>query len=388
MRPRVVCAVVIAHVPENSAGNTWAFLNWALGLREAGLDVWLVEHLASTALAWPAGPRAAGGSLNERLWRQVVDEFGFTDRATLFIDGDAPEAGAFTTFAREADLFVNLSGQFHLHDRVVHIRRRLYVDLDPAFTQLWATTCDVDMNFDAHTDFASVGSCLDDAILPRTGHRWLPTLPPVSLAHWSPEAAAADPTPLPVSAQPDGMWTTVTHWYGYNQIPWDGHLYGNKRDSLVAIRELPRRGPRLLVVADLAPGWEDWDAFVAAGWRFAPPEAVCADWRVYRKFLAASLGEFSVAKDGYVVARCGWFSDRSACYLALGRPVALQDTGWPRVLPAGDGLAAWSTIDEAVASLEVFAAAPARHAAAARRIAQEHLAAPLVARRLLDQLGF
>jgi hypothetical protein len=384
---KLVCAVVIAHVPQSSAGNAWAFLNWALGFRQAGWDVWLVEQLNSRDLSWPEGERVPGGSRNERLWREVTAEFGFESRATLFLDDAAASADAFTEFAREAEVFVNLSGHFKLHHRVREIPTRVYVDMDPAFTQLWADVCHVDMNFAGHTHFFSYGACLATSVLPRTGHDWLPTLPPVCLDFWSPEATERDTTPLPAEAVPHGAWTTVTHWYGYNPLPWDGRIYGNKRDSLIRIRDLPKYDARLLVATDLQVGWEDYDDFVSAGWRFISAAVVCSDWRVYRKFLAASAGELCVAKDGYVVSECGWFSDRSTCYLALGRPVALQETGWSRALPTGEGLKSWRHVDEAARVLREFAEDPERHSAAARRIAHEHFDAAKVARQLLAELS-
>ena len=336
-KPKIICGVVIAHVPRNAAGNTWAFLNWAIGLREAGCDVWLVEHLDRAALAFDPGD-SSGVSVNERYWQEIAAEFGFQDRATLFVDDDAPRAAEFTRWAADADAVINLSGQFKLHHRIAHVPRRAYVDLDPAFTQLWAATLDVDMNFKGHTHFFSVGSRLAAAHLPDTGLAWLPTLPPVSLAHWT----SVEDVALPVD--PTGCWTTVTHWHGYKTMPWEGRLYGDKRESLVEVRDLPKRGPRLLVATDMQPDWSDYQEFSAAGWRFIDAPRISGDARIYRKFLAMGLGEFSVAKQGYVLSRCGWFSDRSACYLALGRPVVLQETGWSEALPSGDGLRAWKDV--------------------------------------------
>ncbi|OAI43445.1 hypothetical protein AYO41_00100 [Verrucomicrobia bacterium SCGC AG-212-E04] len=378
-KPRVICAVVIAHVPENSSGNTWAFLNWALGLRDSGCDVWLVEHLDRQSLKHPPG----GGestSLNEQLWQRIIDEFGFAGRATLFLDDAADNADDFTRWAAEADALINLSGQFKLHHRVAHVPRRAYVDLDPAFTQLWAATLDVDMNFDGHTDFFSVGNRLAEAHLPDTGRKWQPTLTPVSLAHWT----SVEDAPLPVD--PSGCWTTVTHWHGYKTMPWEGRLYGDKRESLVGVRDLPRGGARLLVATDMQPDWTDYQEFSAAGWSFIDAAKISADARVYRKFLAAGIGEFSVAKQGYTLSRCGWFSDRSACYLALGRPVVLEETGWSEALPSGDGLRAWGTVDEAANALQEMERDLPRHRAAARRIAEEFLDARKVVAAFLARL--
>jgi hypothetical protein len=377
-QPKIICAVGIAKVPY-VAGNTWAFLNWALGLREAGCDVWIVEHIDRNKLAADVRD-ATGASVNERYWNEVVTESRFGGRATLFIDDQAPDSVAFTDWAADADVVINLSGQFKLHHRIAQVPRRAYVDFDPAFTQLWAATLNVDMNFEGHTDFFSVGSRVATAHLPNTGFVWQPTLPPVSIRHWD----SVQDIPLPVD--PTGCWTTVTHWHGYHSIPWEARWYGDKRESLIEVRDLPKRGPRLLVATDLQPDWTDYPEFTAAGWRFIHAPKISTDGRIYRNFLKASTGEFSVAKQGYVLSRCGWFSDRSACYLALGRPVALQETGWSEVLPSGDGLRAWHDIDEAAEVLAEFERDPARHRAAARRIAEEFLDARKVAKAVLNRL--
>jgi glycosyltransferase involved in cell wall biosynthesis len=123
------------------------------------------------------------------------------------------------------------------------------------------------------------------------------------------------------------------------------------------------------------------------GWRILDPAACAADPAGYRAFIQGSLGEVSVAKETYVKARTGWFSGRSASYLASGRPVVTQDTGWSRHLPAGEGLFAFHTVDEAAAGLEAIAADPARHARAARRVAEEHFDGGVVLRRLLEACG-
>jgi len=377
-QPKIICAVAIANVPY-LAGLAWIYLNWALGLRDASCDVWIVDQLDRAKLTVDARD-SSGESINERYWNEIVTDADFAGRATLFIDDRAPDSVAFTEWAADADAVINLSGQFKLHHRIAHVPRRAYVDLDPAFTQLWAATADVDMNFEGHTDFFSVGSRLGAAHLPDTGLAWQPTLPPVSIRHWD----AIEDVPLPVD--PTGCWTTVTHWHGYHSMPWQGRWYGDKRESLIEVRDLPKRGPRLLVATDMQHDWSDYQDFRAAGWRFIHAPAITTDSRIYRSFLKASTGEFSVAKQGYVLSRCGWFSDRSACYLALGRPVALQETGWSEVLPSGDGLRAWRDIDEAAEVLAEFERDPVRHRMAARRIAEEFLDARKVTTALLGRL--
>lgn len=383
VRGKVVLAVVIAHVPEHSAGNAWAFLNWALALRDAGWDVWVVEHLdRGTLVASPQG----GASLNERLFYGLLGEFGFAGRATLWVDGEAAWGEVFERWAADADWFFNVSGQFKLWGLVGHIPVRVYGDLDPAFTQLWYAVAGSDMNFEGHTHFASVGVRLDRALVPDTAREWIPVLPPVCTRAWSADAAHEGGALVP-EADPGGAWTTITHWYGYKQMPWEGRIYGDKRDSLVKVRDLPGRGFRVAVATDLQPDWPDHADFVGAGWRIIPSAAVCGDWRAYRRFISGSAGEVCVAKDGYVVSRCGWMSDRSVLYLACGRPVAFQDTGWVEAVEPRDGLLPWSDLEGLEAVLREFERDPAKHGAGARRIAEEVFEGRKVADGLAARLG-
>ena len=168
-----------------------------------------------------------------------------------------------------------------------------------------------------------------------------------------------------------GRWTTITHWYGYAAVEWEGRSYGNKSEEFEKLRSWPAQtGLRPRVVTDLGPGQEK-DRFQAEGWEFLEPTDICSDWKQYRAFLAASRGEFSPAKSGYVTAWTGWFSDRSVLYLSLGRPVLLQETGWSEWLPEGRGLVAFRTSDEAVEKAREIEADYAMHAQAAGKVAEE-----------------
>jgi hypothetical protein len=377
---RAVVAAVIAHCPTNAAGNTWAFMNWALGLRSLGWDVWLVENIGTDELSYPNPDETAdpGQSANALHWETTVRAFGFEGRATLFFDGQSPDRERFRAFAEGSELFVNLSGQFKLHDLVAPIPRRAYVDLDPAFSQIWAVAFGCDMNWASHTHFYSVGTTLATAHIPNTGIDWRPVVPPVSLDHW-PALAPAEPT---------APWTTVTYWYGFSELEWDGVRMGIKRDSFLALVDLPgRSGGRFRVATDLEEAWGDYGEFRVAGWEFCRPEVAGASVATYRSFIAASRGEIGVAKHGYVAARSGWLSDRTVCYLASGRPAVLQDTGWTRWLPGRPGLRAFATLDEAAEAIREIEADYPTHASEARRVAEEIFAADRVLPEFLRPMG-
>ena len=169
-------------------------------------------------------------------------------------------------------------------------------------------------------------------------------------------------------------WTTITHWYGYAEVEWEGRSHGNKSGEFERLRPWPKRtGLRPRVVTDLGPG-EERTEFEEAGWEFLEPTEICSDWKEYRDFLASSRGEFSPVKSGYLTAQTGWFSDRSALYLSLGRPVLLQETGWSRWLPEGKGLLAFRNLEESVERVKEIESDYARHAQAAETLARDHLA--------------
>ncbi|MGN6201288.1 MAG: glycosyltransferase family protein, partial [Solirubrobacterales bacterium] len=194
-----------------------------------------------------------------------------------------------------------------------------------------------------------------------------------------------EPAPEP----PTLPFTTIGHWRSYGPIELDGERYGLRAHSLRELIELPRRtrAEFLLALGIHESERDDLEALARNGWQLVDPAEAVATPDRYREFVRASAAEIGIAKEGYVRSRSGWFSDRSACYLACGRPVVAQDTGFGRALPVGDGLLAFGTVEEAAAAVEDVLARPREHARAARAIAEELLDSDRVLGRLLEQLG-
>jgi hypothetical protein len=160
-----------------------------------------------------------------------------------------------------------------------------YLDVDPGFTQLWVETCGTDMNFAGHDLFLTVGSNFrsPNLRLPRTSQEWIPLLAPVPGEYWRERLAAAG------GADARQAWTTVSHWYGYNDLVWEGNTYGGKRDSLHALANLPRMtGVPFTIASDLQPGWEDYEPFIDGGWNLISSAEVCRDVDAYLRFIAGS----------------------------------------------------------------------------------------------------
>jgi hypothetical protein len=202
-------------------------------------------------------------------------------------------------------------------------------------------------------------------------------LPPVHLPAWP--VAAGGPA-----------WRSVASWRGpFAPVEHAGRTYGLRVHSfrrLLDVAAGSARDVELALDIDDADA-ADRDALLTAGFRLTEPRAVAGTPDAYRRYVQGSFGELCVAKSLYVDTRGGWFSDRSACYLASGRPVVAQDTGWTAALPAGEGLLAFTDTGSAVAALAEVAADPVRHARAARELAEAHLSASVVLPRLLDALG-
>jgi len=379
MPRRALIGVGIANHPLHAAGNTWAFLQWVLAFRDAGWDVWMIEDQSSAKLVDANKKTCAtlAESANLAHWNSVVDEFGLRDRATLLVDGEAANKRELLDFARDAEFLFNISGHFHQADLMAAVPHRVYIDLDPAFTQIWAQIYNSPMNLDPHDIFMSIGGKLGqpDCRAPLAGRKWLPIGVPVSLEHFT----------LPNLTQPGDTWTTFTHWYGYNPVEYEGQWYGNKSEEFEKLVSLPRRTPAKLEIAtDLNDDDPTMDLFRAGGWRLVDARPLNTPWQRYREYAAQSRGEFCVAKNGYVKSRCGWFSDRSAMYLALGRPVILQNTCWNEFYPEGEGLLSFDDEAGAIAALEKVERDPVRHAKAARAIAEKYCAGPVVVNRFLE----
>jgi hypothetical protein len=371
-RLRILLSGMVAGDP-HQGGASWAILQYLAGLRSLGHEVVLVEPVPAAALD-PAGPVAAYfGSL------PLLD-----GRAALLERGGERTVGLsfaeLRRFAAGADLLVNVSGMLREERLLEPIAVRAFLDLDPGFNQAWQASGE-EMGFDLHTHFVTVGQSIGSpgCPVPTGGRGWVPTLPPVALEHWP---AASDPPRR-------DAFTTVGHWRSYGSLRHDGVDYGQRAHSLRELIELPARSAACFQLAlGIDPGeTSDLNALRQGGWELLDPLAVADTPAAYAEFVRGSRAELCVAKSGYVNARTGWFSDRSACYLASGRPVVAQETGFSAFLPSGEGLLAFADTDEAAAAVAAVRAEPERHAKAARALAEEHLDARRVLRSMLEELG-
>jgi hypothetical protein len=383
---RAIVSGALANKPRNG-GEAWVRLSWVLGLRRLGFDTYFVEQIGAGDCVDEDGAAAEfAASVNRSYFESVVREFGLAARAGLLWEGGREAAGLgleeIAEVAAGADLLVNISGHLTIEKVLAGPRARVYVDLDPGFTQAWHMDHGVRFSLHPHDHYVTVGLNLGSAScsIPDCGVAWIPTMPPLVLEHWTRQPPAAGPT----------RFTTVATWRSpYGRLEIGGQAMGLKHHQFRRLIELPERvaGAGFEIALDIHPGDSvDLERLLDHGWTVADPRRVSAGPSEFRDYVHGSSAEFSVAQGVYVDTASGWFSDRTAVYLASGRPALVQDTGVVD-LPLGQGLLTFSSLEEAIERCERIVADPAAHGDAARGFAEAHLDSDLVLGRLLGTLG-
>lgn len=373
--PVALLAGAVASKPRNG-GEAWVRLGWLLGLRRLGWEVFFVERLAAPAEA-----------VGRRHLEAAMAAHGLENRWALLDERGARVAGLsrgeIEAVAREADVLFNHSGHLAPGPLRAAPRLRVYVDLDPAYTQVWAADPGVAFSVAGHERHVTVGLNLgrSECPLPSGGVEWIPTLPPVVLDEW-PAAPPPGGDPL--------RFTTVATWRSpYGRLPVAGRLATGKHHEFRRVLGLAGgvEGAAFELALDIHPGdAADLEALRGAGWEVVPASEVAPTPAGFAAYLRGSGAEFSVAQGAYVASRCGWFSDRTAAYLASGRPALVQDTGIGEELPVGEGLLTFGDPAGAADAARRLVADPAGHAEAARELARSRLDSDLVLGRLLERL--
>ena len=371
-------------------GVAWDYLQYAIGLHQLGHEV--VYH--EDTWCWPYHPLQrtmiddatySAAYLRDFFARYAPELSGRWHYLHLHETSCGMSRAAFDAFARDADLFVNVSGGSFFPDALSPHCLKLFVDTDPGYNQIilserpsWSQNverwCAGVHAHDRHFTYAENFGA-PDCTMPSAGIDWRPTRMPVVAEQWPPRADEVD------RAAP---WSTVMTWNVFKgKLEYRGVEYRGKAEEFAKIAGLPRRfdhGFRIAVGGTEAPlaelATQGWDAEDGPGATLTPQD--------YQDYISNSRGEVSVAKNVYVALRTGWFSTRSACYLAAARPVVVQDTGFSKLLPTGKGLHAFSTAEEAAAGIAAVEADYAGEMRAAREIALAHFDARQVLSRLIE----
>ncbi len=368
------------------AGVTYQFLHYLIGLRRLGYDPCYIEDSGR----WVYDPRindlSPDASGNIGSVAPVLESHGFSGRWAF--RGHYPggrcygmEEAEILRLYREADAFLNVTGAQEIREEHLACPRRIYVETDPFAAQVRAAQGHgrTIATLGAHDTLFSFGENLGapDCDVPVEGFRWYPTRQPVVLDLWR-------PAPGP----PGIAYRTITTWHNKGKdIDFRGETYYWTKDrEFVKFLDLPRRQP---VPFELAACADDEARLLLRerGWRLTSALEVSTDVEIYRRYIQSSRGEFTVARDQYVRPRTGWFSDRSACYLAAGRPVITQETGFSRFLPTGAGLFGFETMEDILAAVDRIETDYEASCRAASEIATEYFAAEKVLGALLEKAG-
>jgi hypothetical protein len=361
---------------------SWA-LQYLVGFQRLGHEVWFVEKSGYPNSCFdPArGVMSDDCSYGTAALRALLARFGLQDR-WCYVDA----AGRYHGLAREqveqvfrsADLFVDMGTHGSWLAEAAAARLRVLVDGEPGFTQMkmvnrqaageWVPAYDY-----YYTTGQNIGT--PASTVPTAGKSWRPLFHPVVVDLFPREPAG-----------PGAPFTTVMNWQSYGPVKYRGATYGHKDVEFEKFIDLPRRAAIPLEVA-VSGKHVPAERLRGAGWRVRDAHAVTASFDSFRDYLGASRGEFSVCKNGYVVTKGGWFSDRGAAYLASGRPVVMQDTGFGAHLPCGRGLFTVGTVEEAAAAIAEINGDYERHSEAAYEIARAYLDAPKVLEKFLGELG-
>lgn len=347
-------------------------LQWMQALQSCGHQVLLVDFITEDE----AG--AVG------LFRDVMDRWWNLSKCTLI----SAETGAcvaglgeedVTAFSRSAHLSIRIgvAGKGCVHPAVEEIRPRIFIDQDPGYSHSWAEQYGVEAIFGNCDHYFTVGGNVGTprCAIPTLGLDWHHVWNPVIMDWWSAQGG-----------HPDASLTTVMSW-GQHYFEFRGQILAPKAEQLREFIDLPERtGRGFELILDMDPAHSYGLLLQQHGWNVQSSRIVATP-DSYREFILNSTGEFSCAQGGYVGTNSGWFSDRSACYLAAGRPVVLQNTGFPDILPVGEGLFCVSNVEEAVAAVESIRRNYGAHSQAARALAETYFSPHAVVPKLLSVAG-
>jgi len=359
-------------------GQAWASLQYLLGFRALGHTVFYLEDCGESSWVyhWEKEEWTTELEYPAAYVRECLEAFGLHDRWIYRTNEGSVGAPIerLLEFCATADLLVMRAVPLWVwrpeYDRP---RRRAFIDVDPGFTQISIANGDKGLAEGIarcerrFTLGQRIGT--PDCPIPTDGGPWLKTLPPVFLPEWP-------------SVHDDATaFTSIMRWQGFREATYNGVSYGQRDKEFSGFLDLPRRAPQKFRIAQMGV---DPKLLESHGWETAPGEIVSKTPASYREFIRNSRAELGIPKHGYVKMRGGWFSDRSVCYLALGRPVLLEDTGLSEWLPVGKGVVTFSSVNEAAVGVDLINRDYEEHRRAARQLAENFFATGRVLPPLLE----
>jgi hypothetical protein len=364
-------------------GMTWHHLQYMLGLHQMGHDVYFLEDSGDTVFSCYDPARNVtdiNPAYGLKYAKNVFERFNLKDRWGYYDHHQEQWHGPIAQNALEiikrADILINLSCSNLLRPWLENVPVRVLIDTDPVFTQVRNLTDADRFRFsNQHTAFFTYGENFRQlgCFMPDDDLPWEPTRQPVVLSAW------------PVTpGNANASFTTIMKWESYPGKEYGNRHYGMKAMSFDPYMVIPQKTRSVMEIA-VSDSSAPRQKLTANGWRLSSPNKVSSDPWNYQEYIQKSKAEFSIAKHGYVEARTGWFSERSAGYLASGRPVVLQDTGFSDWLYGDTGVIPFSSIDEALVAIEEVNNNYAVHSRAARDLAETYFSSGSVLTELLER---
>ena len=387
-RKRIIVMGFMGSMP--IAGVIWQHIHYIVGLQRLGHEVYFIEDSARLPYNPDTFEITDEFDYASEILTRMAKDFGFENRwsyCARYLPRN-PTAGLplkkIRQLYRDADAILNICGTQEFNDDLLKSDRILYVESDPGVEQIKidkGVSSTIDYLGRHHALFTfgeNVGT--KNFPVPTHGLKWLPTRQPVVTDLWktkrSPPRAA--------------VFTSVANWStsGLKDIEWRGekYLWSKSREFLRFVAAPKRAGETFELATDIKDD-KTREKFVRNGWRFRSPLDLSADYWLYRDYIQKSKGEFTVAKDQYVRLNTGWFSDRSVCYLAAGRPVIFQETGFSKHYDGHGGLFAFKSLGDIAEAVREINGDYAKHSRAARQIARENFEAEKVLNCLLERAG-
>lgn len=389
---RIVVGGFIGLFP--TGGATWDYIQYPLGLKLMGHDVYYIEDTMSFPIYQAEGKAWDDATDNIQYLKDIMESFGLDDR-WAYRDVATGECFGMSIqkvleICRTADVFINVSCSSFLKDEYLRIPKRILIDSDPMFTQIQVyhemegiTDSSTKAMLDNHNYLFTFGENIhsEDCKIPVINYKWHPTRQPVCLDLW--QNAVIEPV---------YDYTSIMNWSGRKKLKYKDEEWGQKDVEFEKFIEVPRKYPKskfeVVINPPVNPDCQfDSTEIENYGWEVLNPHTTVQGPFNYKEFILKSSGEFSVAKETYVKSNSGWFSCRSACYLAAGKPVITQDTKWSKFITPGNGLFAFTDMETAIDALESVHADFKKHSNAAREIAIEFFDSRIVLQKMLEQLN-
>ncbi len=373
-------------------GVAYDYFQYFIGLARLGHDVYYHED----SWSWPYNP----------VERQISSDGAYSARfISSYIHTNAPDLkdkwhylhlhetsfgmtrNQFNEVAETADIFFNISGACQIPESLSPRCIKVFLDTDPGYNQImlkekfsWSSNvdrwCD---SVQAHDQFFTYAENIHhpDCLIPKLNLHWKTTRTSIIREQW--------PTTTHRTPQGQASWTTVMTWNGFKgQLLYDGIEYKSKNGEFEKIITMPQHSPVSFTVA--VGGGAPTEQLTTYGWKTVDAPLSTLTPQQYQEFIVQSRGEFSIAKHVYVALRTGWFSSRSTCYLASGRPVVVQDTGFSHYLPVGEGLLTFQTQEEAIDAIQEVEGNYTRHCHTAQAIAEEYFDSDKVLEQLTEDV--